>query len=231
MVKSKPAAKKNSAKNMAEFVQAKKRRSFEVFLIVDDHVERSELVQSLAKTGVQVREYMTAREFRLDYRDNSPGVVIAEYRLRDMLATQLKSDLDAAKIDVPMVLLISPADSGEGVKAMRHQGVDFVVKSTAAEKLPAAIHRAYSHWYDVDWDFVAIDLDLVDECISRLTDREHQVLKLMSEGLSSREIGRKLKVSVKTVEAHRARINDKMRADDLADLARMMCALQEDAEG
>lgn len=231
MAKTTPAAKKSSAKNVAEFKQPKKRRPFEIFLIVDSHQERSDLVRALAKTGVPVREYMTAREFQLDYRDRAPGVVIAEYRLRDMLATALKTDLEASKIHVPFVLLISPGDSGEGVKAMRHQGMDFVVKSTAEEKLPMAVHRAYAQWYDVDWDFVAIDLDVVDECITRLTDRERQVLMQMSEGLSSREISRKLKVSVKTIEAHRARINDKMRADDLADLSRMICALHEDADG
>ncbi|MFN9719237.1 MAG: response regulator transcription factor [Planctomycetota bacterium] len=230
MVKVKSAARKSRAKNVAEFDHPKKRRPFEVFLIVDNSVERSDLAKALATTGIPVREYMTAREFRLDYRENTPGVVVAEYRLRDMLATRLKTDLEASEIEVPFVLLISPADSSDGIKAMRYQGADFVVKSTADHKLPMAVRRAYSHWYDTDWEYVAIDLDFVDECMLRLTDREHEVLKLMSNGHSSREIGRKLKVSVKTVEAHRSRISDKLRADDLADLCRMICALHEDAD-
>lgn len=231
MATGKPPAKKSSAKVAAEFEQPKKRRPFTIFLIMDEPAERADLVSLLKPIGLPIQEYMTARELTLDYRNNIPGVVIAEYRLRDMLATELLSRLEEAKASLPMVLLISPADSGEGVKAMRYQSMDFVLKSTAEQTLPKAIWRAYSQWYDVDWDFVAVDLDQVDQCLSRLTDRERQVLDLMAEGMSSREIGRKLKVSVKTVEAHRARINDKMRADDLADLARMMCAYHEDAEG
>ena len=230
MVKGKTTAKKSMAKPVAEFEQHKKRRPFSIFLIMDDTVARAELVKALSALRLPTHEYMTAREFMLDYRENVPGVVITEYRLRDMLATDLQSKLQAAKRDIPIVLMISPADSGEGVKAMRHHGMDFVVKSTAEQTLSSAVWRAYAQWYDVDWDFVAIDLDDVDSCRSRLTDREKQVLKLMGEGLSSREIGRKLKVSVKTIEAHRARINDKMRADDLADMARMLCAYYEDAE-
>lgn len=231
MAKEKTPAKKRSAKVAAEFEQPPKRRPFTIFLIMDDPAARAELVKALTPIGLPVHEYMTGREFILDYRNAIPGVVIAEYRLRDMFATELQSRLEANKASLPMVLMISPADSGEGVKAMRYQSMDFVLKSTADQSLSKAVWRAYSQWYDVDWDFVAINLDQVDECLSRLTDREQQVLKLMAEGMSSREIGRKLKVSIKTVEAHRARINDKMRADDLADLARMMCAYDEDAEG
>jgi two-component system, LuxR family, response regulator FixJ len=231
MVKAKSPAKKSEAKPIAEFEQQKKRRPFSIYLIMDDTMARMELVKALSILRLPTHEYMTAREFMLDYRDNVPGVVITEYRLRDMLATELQSKLHASKRDIPIVLMISPADSGEGVKAMRHNGMDFVLKSTAEQTLSQAVWRAYAQWYDVDWDFVAINLNEVDNCMSRLTDREQQVLKLMGEGMSSREIGRKLKVSVKTVEAHRARINDKMRADDLADMARMLCAYYEDAEG
>ena len=231
MAKGKTPAKKSSAKIAAEFEQPKQRRPFTIFLIMDDPAARATLVNALTPIGLPIQEYMTGRELLLDLRKHIPGVVVAEYRLRDMLATELPSQLEASNASLPMVLMISPADSGEGVKAMRYQNMDFVLKSTAGRTLSKAVWRAYSQWYDVDWDFVAIDLDQVDECLARLTDRELQVLKLMAKGMSSREIGHKFKVSVKTVEAHRARINDKMRADDLADLARMMCAYDEDAEG
>ena len=65
------------------------------------------------------------------------------------------------------------------------------------------------------------ELEETEESMSRLTGRERQVLDLVVEGLSSREISTELDVSTKTVEAHRARINDKMRADSVAHLIRM----------
>jgi FixJ family two-component response regulator len=92
----------------------------------------------------------------------------------------------------------------------------------------AAINRAYASFYDVDWDFVGDDVDDIESSIARLTDRETEVLDRIAEGESSREIGAELGISTKTVEAHRARINDKMRADDLPHLIRMVFILREE---
>ena len=65
---------------------------------------------------------------------------------------------------------------------------------------------------------------IFDDGLNRITAREREVLDLLVEGYSSREIGSQLGVSTKTIEAHRARINDKMRSDDLAHLVRMVLA-------
>ena len=54
--------------------------------------------------------------------------------------------------------------------------------------------------------------------------REREVLNLLVEGYSSREIGSPLGVSTKTLQDHRARFNDKMRSDDLTQLVRMIFA-------
>ena len=64
------------------------------------------------------------------------------------------------------------------------------------------------------------DLDFIDDSLSRINERECEVVDLLVEDYSSREIGS----STKTTEAHRARINDKMRSDDLAHLVRMVLA-------
>jgi FixJ family two-component response regulator len=57
--------------------------------------------------------------------------------------------------------------------------------------------------------------------IERLTRREHEVMKLVIEGHSSKEIGEQLSVSYKTIEAHRAKIMKKMRAENVPHLVRM----------
>ena len=75
------------------------------------------------------------------------------------------------------------------------------------------------------------DLEETEESINRLTSRERQVLDMVVDGLSSREIAAELDVSTKTVEAHRARINDKMRAENVAHLIRMSFAYREEQNG
>lgn len=167
---------------------------------------------------------MTAMEFYRDYREAKPGVVISELNLRGMTGIELAERLTADKKDVLFTLLAGHADAPMAVKAMQKNVLDFLLKPVKAENLLGLVARAYAQYYDVDWEFVGEDLDFVEDSLSRITEREREVLEMLVQGMSSREIAGELGVSTKTIEAHRARINDKMRSDDLAHLVRMVLA-------
>ncbi len=211
----------------SEFSQADKRRPFSVFLVMDARSDREMYSEAFRQQGILVNDYMTAMEFLGDYRESTPGVVIAEARLRGLTGRELQARLDEKKIHLPFVLMISPADSSSAIEGMKQGAIDFVVKPFESKDLIASAARAYAAFYRVDWDFVGEDLDEIERNLSRLTDREREILNLVVDGSSSREIGVNLGISLKTVEAHRARINDKMRADDLPHLIRMMMAIKE----
>ena len=114
------------------------------------------------------------------------------------------------------------------VRAMKNGAFDFLCKPVKVEALVAAIARAYAYFYEVDADVFEEELEETEDSINRLTGRERQVLDHVVDGLSSREIAQELGVSTKTVEAHRARINDKMRADNVSHLIRMCFAYNEE---
>lgn len=215
---------KNKLKSQSEFSQPKKRKPFTVFLIVDDQAMRQSLVEILKSEKIDVQDYMTAMEFYRDYREAKPGVVISELNLRGMTGIELAEKLMADKKDVLFTLLAGHADAPVAVKAMQEHVLDFLLKPVKAENLLGLVARAYAQYYDVDWEFVGEDLDFVEDSLSRITEREREVLDMLVEGMSSREIAGELGVSTKTIEAHRARINDKMRSDDLAHLVRMVLA-------
>ena len=221
MAKSKATGK---ASVQSEFSQPKKRKPFTVFLIVDDQGMRQSLVEILKSEKIDVQDYMTAMEFYRDYREAKPGVVISELNLRGMTGIELVEKLTADKKDVLFTLLAGHADAPVAVKAMQENVLDFLLKPVKAENLLGLVARAYAQYYDVDWDFVGEDLEYIEDSLDRITVREREVLDLLVEGMSSREIGSQLSVSTKTIEAHRARINDKMRSDDLAHLVRMVLA-------
>ena len=221
MAKSKAHGK---ASAQSEFSQPKKRKPFTVFLIVDDQALRRSLVEILTSEKIDVQDYMTAMEFYRDYREAKPGVVISELHLRGMTGIELAEKLTADKKDVLFTLLAGYADAPVAVKAMQENVLDFLLKPVTAESLLGLVARAYAQYYDVDWEFVGEDLDFIEDSLSRITEREREVLDLLVEGYPSREIGSQLGVSTKTIEAHRARINDKMRSDDLAHLVRMVLA-------
>ncbi len=221
MAKSKATGK---ASAQSEFSQPKKRKPFTVFLIVDDQATRQSLVEILKSEKIDVQDYMTAMEFYRDFRESKPGVVLSELHLRGMTGIELAERLVADKKDVLFTLLAGHADAPVAVKAMQENVLDFLLKPVNAQSLLGLVARAYAQYYDVDWDFVGEDLEFIEDSLNRITAREREVLDLLVEGYSSREIGSQLGVSTKTIEAHRARINDKMRSDDLAHLVRMVLA-------
>ncbi len=219
-----------SARRLTEFEQPKKRREFTVLLVVDDQAERDALVETLKQQKLVVRDYMTAMEFYRDFREKTPGILIMEARLRGMTGIELQEKLIAEEFELPVVLIAGHADAPVAVRAMTHGAFDFLVKPIRQEALMDTIARAYSYYYEVDTDTVGQDYDEVEEGITRLSDREKQILDLIVDGHSSRDIGYQLGISTKTVEAHRARINDKMRADDLPHLIRMCLIWNEEQD-
>ena len=216
---------------VTEFDQQKKRRPFTVFLVVDEQAVRSSLFSDLIEQKVPVRDYMTAMEFYRDFREKVPGVLILDLRLPGMTGMELQEKLRDEKFELPVVMISGHADVPMAVRAMKNGAFDFLCKPVRAEELLQAVGRAYAFYYDVDHEVLEAELDETEESISRLTGRERQVLDLVVEGLSSREISTELDVSTKTVEAHRARINDKMRADSVAHLIRMCFAWNKQQKG
>lgn len=233
MLHRKRRAGKRSAKKappMTEFEQPRKRKPFTVFLVEDDQAVRASLVEALAEFKITVRDYMTAMEFYRDFREPVPGVLILDLRLPGMSGMELQDKLTEDGFELPIVMISGHADVPMAVRAMKNGAFDFLCKPVKVEALVAAIARAYAYFYDVDAEVFDDELEETEDSINRLTGRERQVLDHVVDGLSSREIAQELGVSTKTVEAHRARINDKMRADNVSHLIRMCFAYNEEHE-
>ena len=211
-----------------EFEQPKKRKPFTVFLVEDDQGVRASLVTALGEQKITVRDYMTAMEFYRDYREPVPGVLILDLRLPGMSGMELQEKLADDGFELPIVMISGHADVPMAVKAMKCGAFDFLCKPVKIDHLVEAVARAYAYFYEVDPEVLEDELDDTEDSIGRLTGRERQVLDHVVDGLSSREIAHELGVSTKTVEAHRARINDKMRADNVSHLIRMCFAYNEE---
>ena len=192
---------------------AKRSKKTTVFLIVDDSDQRKNLAAELQSAGYDVHDYMTAREFLIDQRNHSSGVVVADYRLLDMTGVELCEQLAKVRSTFPVALIVNHADIPKVVAA----GVfDFIPKPVTVESLQDAITRATD-----GEEFTDAELE---RAFRKMTGREREIVALIVDGNSSREIGAALGISTKTVEAHRARIMDKTRADDVGHLVRLWLA-------
>ena len=203
-----------------EFESPRKRREFTVFLVEDDQAIRASMKEALEEEKLVVNDYMTAMEFYRDFREVVPGVLVLDIRLPGMSGIELQEKLAGEDFPLPVVMISGHADVPMAVRAMKNGAFDFLCKPVKVDDLVAAVGRAYHYYYDVEID-LDDELDATEDSLNRLTTREREVLDHVVDGLSSREIAGELDVSTKTVEAHRARINDKMRADNVAHLIRM----------
>jgi two-component system response regulator FixJ len=189
---------------------AKRATTTTVFLIMDDRVQRETLAATLRATGFDVHDYMTPREFLIDKRSHSSGVVVADYRLQGITGLELAAQLGSEQADFPLVIM---AGHGDIPKVIAGDVAHIVVKPVAIEFVTAAITRAVER--------EAITSEDVQLAFRKLTARELEIVGVIAEGKSSREIGAALGISTKTVDAHRARIMDKTRADDVGHLVRL----------
>ena len=105
------------------------------------------------------------------------------------------------------------------VRAMKEGAIDFIEKPFNDELLLDAIRNALSVDEQQRWE-QSQRAELASR-LSLLTPREHEVMDMVTAGKSNKEIANALGVSAKTVEAHRAKVMDKMQAGSLAELVRM----------
>lgn len=186
-----------------------------IFLIMQDRQQCRELADGVREAGYDVHEYMTAREFLIDKRNHTRGIVLAEYRLPGMLGDELVKELDSEREAFPVILITTTYDSPRVVQT----GVDFIVGAPTVDDLLEALGRTES---PEDFDEKALRWGF-----EKLSQREAEVLDGVLSGKGSREIAFDLGTTSKTVEAHRMRINAKTRARDVGELVRMWKAWQE----
>jgi two-component system, NarL family, response regulator NreC len=126
------------------------------------------------------------------------------------------------------VVVLSMHEGEEYLReALRAGAAGYVLKRAAAKELVGAIHavRRGESYLDpaltrtLISDYVR-QVERGDETPDSLTDRELEVLTLVAEGLTNRQIALKLNISIKTVQTHRANLMDKLNLHDRTELVR-----------
>ena len=189
-----------------------------VCVVEADADVRGWLVQLFESVGLGVTAWTSAAEFLACMPGADPACVVADMLLPDMTGLDLQGRLKARGIDLPIVFVSAHADVPTAVKAMKAGAVDFLERPLRAQEVLAAVQAAMTR---PEGRRTAQGASAeIQGLMARLTPREREVLGLIMAGLSNKEMARKLGLSPKTIEAHRAKLYTKMRADSLADLVR-----------
>lgn len=193
-----------------------------VFVVDDDNSTRELLAWLMKRHELPVEVFPDARAFLEHYRDDRPGCLVVDLNMPGMSGLELQQSLKEQGVRLPVIFLSGRADVPKAVKAVREGAIDFIEKP---------------------FDYRRV-VELVEECIRRdavqraaleakrdhrervatLTQREREVMALVVAGRMNREIAQSLDISIKTVEAHRAKIMEKLEVSSVAELVQVSLA-------
>ncbi len=193
----------------------------EVFVVDDDPSVCDALTTALRSEGFAVESFLDARSFLKVVRLRAPAAVVLDVMLPDQSGLDILKALKAEAYPAPIVLISGHADIPMAVEGIKLGAYDFIEKPFSIDALLNQVKSAISSQAKKDSRDPG-DIDLGHIGGSLLTPREREVLREIATGASSKEAGRILGISPRTVEVHRARIMDKLGARNAADLMRII---------
>lgn len=196
-----------------------------VALIDDDEAVLDSLRLYFARQEVKTSCFNAAEGFlaALD-RGAQFDCVVSDVRMPGMSGLDLVNDLNAQGFVRPIILITGHGDVDMAVAAIKIGAFDFIEKPFDENRLLASIRHAVERGRQQAID--ATELEKLQARFNSLSLRQRQVMELAVAGLSSKEIGQRLKISTKTVENHRAWVMERIGARNLAELVRMAMQIQ-----
>ena len=194
--------------------------SIHIALIDDDAAVLDSLRLYFARHELKASCFNTAEEF-LAAVDRSAqfDCVVSDVRMPGMSGLDLVGHLNARGFARPIILITGHGDVDMAVAAIKIGAFDFIEKPFDENRLLASIRNALEQGREQRSN--AAELEQLQSKFNSLSLRQRQVMELAVAGLSSKEIGIRLKISSKTVENHRAWVMERIGARNLAELVRM----------
>lgn len=197
-------------------------RGLVVYVVDDDAGMRKALERLFRQQGLTVRSFAAAKELLDDIDYNSLGCLVLDIVMPGISGLELHQTLNARGIDLPTIFLTGRADVASAVRAFKQGAVEFIEKPFDNKALVAAVHSALKRLLQ---NLANRRERLgVAALLQKLTQREHEVLEEIVNGLSSKAIAKKLDISPRTIETHRENIMRKMEAASVTDLVRKVVA-------
>lgn len=190
--------------------------------MVDDHPM---MRQGLAQVANQQKDLMVcgeagdANEAMHCIASSKPDLAVIDISLEGKSGLELMKDIQALHPEVPVLVMSMHDESLHAERALRAGARGYVMKKAGAEAVLQAIRQVLSGKVYVSermaaqilGSFASVRSGKHPSPIETLTDREFEVFRLMGEGYITREIAERLRISPKTVDAHRQHMKEKLK--------------------
>lgn len=190
-----------------------------VHLIDDEEAIRHSVGFTLRQAGFSVQAYESAAAFLHGLPTALPGCVLLDVRIPQMDGLELQQLLVDGGETMPIVVMSGHGDVATAIKAMKAGAVDFIEKPFVRATLIAAVDKALA-LFDRRISR-AEDIRAAAGRVATLSGREREVLQGLARGLPNKTIAAELGISTRTVEVHRARLIERLDAQNFADLLRI----------
>ncbi|MEO7158905.1 MAG: response regulator transcription factor [Polaromonas sp.] len=193
-----------------------------VYVVDDDEGVRDSLQWLLEGKDYRVRCFESAETFLSRYDAREVACLIVDIRMGGMTGLELQDRLLERKSPLPVVFITGHGDVPMAVDTMKKGAMDFIQKPFQEDALLDLVERMLAQAKEAFSDHQQSASR--DALLAKLTSREAQVLERIVAGRLNKQIADDLGISIKTVEAHRANIMEKLNANTVADLLKIALA-------
>src|SRR5580700_3550930 len=199
-----------------------------VFIIDDDASVRVALSSLIRSVGLRVEVFASASEFLATKRTDDLSCLILDVRLPGMSGLHFQAELAKANSIIPIIFITGHGDIPMSVNAMKAGAVEFLTKPFRDQDLLDAIRIALEK--DNARRGQQKELTDLKERFDSLTPREQKVISMVVSGMLNKQIADELGTAENTVKVHRSRAIEKMHAQSLAELVKMVEKLKSSSE-
>ncbi len=190
-----------------------------VYVVDDDEAVRDSVQWLLEGQDFRVRSFESSEVFLARYDPREVACLIVDIRMDGMSGLDLQDRLIERNSPLPMAFITGHGDVPLAVDTMKKGALDFIQKPFNEQQLVPLVERMLEQ---ARANFAEHQQAASrDALLSKLTGREAQVLERIVAGRLNKQIADDLGISIKTVEAHRANIMEKLGANTVADLLKI----------
>jgi two-component system response regulator FixJ len=196
-----------------------------VYIVDDDDAVRNSLRLLFKTVGIEAIGFESGDSFLHDYDRDWQGCIVLDIRMPGTSGLEVQKILEERSNTLPIIFITGHGDVPMAVEAMQLGAFDFVQKPFRDQELMDRVAQALAANEESQQE--TLQKRHVADCYATLTPRETEVMECVVKGQANKVIAMDLEVSQRTVEIHRARVMEKMRARSLAELVRMSLLLND----